>query len=87
MREHAYSGFLIRPDPWQSRHERRTHSAWPLVMVPTTHARRERWNFHPWPRHAGQLSNWALVLCMPATVHDVSLRTNYTWGSQVRWIT
>ena len=55
----------ICPVPRHSRHERRTHSAWPRVNVPTVQARRERRNFHPWPRQAGQLSCWASVLRMP----------------------
>jgi hypothetical protein len=41
------------------------HSACPLASVPTVQARRERWNFHPWPRHAGQLSCWGAELRMP----------------------
>ncbi len=55
----------ICPEPRHSRHERRTHSAWPRVNVPTVQARRDRWNFQPWPRQAGQLSCWASVLRMP----------------------
>src|ERR1700678_2995209 len=55
-------------------------------MVPGTHARRGRRNSQRSPRRARQLSIRAHVLFMRLTVHDISLRTNYTWGSQVRWI-
>jgi hypothetical protein len=29
-----------------------------------TTVRRERWNFHPRPRHAGQLFVWRCTCCM-----------------------
>ena len=57
-------GFRMCPEPWHSMQERRTHSAWPRLSVPTVQARRERWNFHPWPRQARQISCWSSVLRM-----------------------
>ena len=71
----------ICPEPRHSRHERRTHSAWPRVSVPTVQARRERRNFHPWPP-AGRAAILPVIgPTHEATIHDISLRTNYTWGS------
>ena len=64
-RPQGQPGFRICPEPWHSTQECRTHSAWPRLSVPTVHARRERWNFHPWPRQARQISCRSSSLRMP----------------------
>ena len=45
-------GVSADPVPAQDKQDRRTAVAAPRVSVPITRVRRERWNFHPRPRHA-----------------------------------
>ena len=78
-------GFRICPEPWHSTHERRTHSAWPRLSVPTVQARRERWNFHPCPRQAKQISCRSLVLRMPSRLPTCRYEPITLGVLTVRW--
>ena len=64
-----------RPEPPQSRHDRRAVSAVPLARVPITRARRERRTFQPCPRHDGQFAaSVPRVPLMPSSVTDLQSR-------------
>ena len=75
---HDRSDNCANPEPSQSRHELRAGVFPARSKVPMTRARRDRRNFQPRPRHAGQTGRSARLLALMAPKMAANGRQTHT---------